>query len=111
MADFPGTPGNDTLTGTPDADSVSGLGGNDYLVGGDGADTLRGGPATIRSRCCPPNGDGEVYDGGRGIDTLLLSESGAAACDVPGGTVKRTSPLPARSRVQRCPSRVVEFSP
>ncbi len=58
MADFGGTPGNDTFTGTPDNDSASGGAGNDSLIGAVGADTLSGGA------------DNDVLSGGPGDDLL-----------------------------------------
>lgn len=49
MANFPGTPGNDTLNGGAANDQIYGYGGDDVLSGAAGNDTVSGGIGLIGS--------------------------------------------------------------
>lgn len=62
-----GSSGNNVLRGGGGSDLITGEGGVDRLYGGAGDDTLRA------SSDSSGIDDGEVYDGGAGIDTLDLS--------------------------------------
>ena len=86
-----GNVGNDTLIGSVGSDNLSGSAGNDTLSGNDGDDTLSGGPGTdklygnngndvlvIRSDSTSPCVAGDVFDGGAGMDTLLVTGSNRA---------------------------------
>lgn len=69
-----GDAGDDTITGGVGPDEIDGGGGNDALQGGDGADKLLGGAGNdILAGTMD-----DLYDGGRGIDTLDLSGSPVA---------------------------------
>ncbi len=62
MADFPGTPGDDTLNGGADADTISdGGSGNDTLNGNDGDDVITS------------SGGVDTIDGGAGSDRLIIN--------------------------------------
>ena len=82
-----GVAGNDTLDGGRGNDTLEGGAGDDSLVGGGGDDTLRGGEGTDRLF----GGDGNdlvfyqsdgVFDGGNGIDTLLITGALAVTVDL-----------------------------
>jgi hypothetical protein len=60
MAVIDGDSGNNTLNGTSDADTINGY---------DGDDTINGGTR-------PVDGNGDVVNGGNGIDTLIVDASG-----------------------------------
>jgi Ca2+-binding RTX toxin-like protein len=70
VADYSGTPGDDTPVGSTGTDSIEGLDGNDSLLGGDGDDTLRGGGGADTLE----GGAGEdLIDGGPGRDAARFS--------------------------------------
>ncbi|MCW5737031.1 MAG: choice-of-anchor I family protein [Enhydrobacter sp.] len=84
---FVGTDTNDTLHGGARGDFLRGAGADDTLTGDDGNDQIDGGKGwdmlaggagndTLKIR----SGDveaGELYDGGTGLDTILLGKRGA----------------------------------
>ncbi|MBB4658636.1 calcium-binding protein [Parvularcula dongshanensis] len=63
-----GTAGSDYLMGEFGDDLIEGLGGSDVLEASDGFDTLRGGAGNDILRVI--YGDGALFDGGEGQDTL-----------------------------------------
>lgn len=82
-----GDAGDDTITGGVGPDEIDGGGGNDTLIGGGGVDKLMGGEGndTLTGTM------DDLFDGGRGIDTLDLSASPVAVgIDIQGyGTFYR----------------------
>jgi Ca2+-binding RTX toxin-like protein len=79
MADFTGTPGNDTLNGTENNDTFQASAGNDILRGAGGNDTFFGGQGN------------DTINGGAGSDVLDYSSLGTAVTLVRGGTVNKGS--------------------
>ncbi|WP_058526314.1 tandem-95 repeat protein, partial [Legionella erythra] len=90
-----GGAGNDFLLCFFGTNTLNGGAGNDSLFGGSGKDTLRGGAGSDRIYAGSGNdtiihdvvhdqGKFDIYDGGRGIDTLILevSQSFLARADV-----------------------------
>ncbi|QRN05114.1 hypothetical protein GH742_07840 [Legionella sp. MW5194] len=90
-----GGAGNDFLLCFFGTNTLNGGAGNDILFGGSGKDTLRGGAGsdriyagsgndTIIHNVVHDQGKFDIYDGGRGIDTLILevSQSFLARADV-----------------------------
>ncbi|KTD52369.1 Serralysin C precursor, partial [Legionella rubrilucens] len=90
-----GGAGNDFLFCFFGTNTLNGGAGNDSLFGGSGKDTLRGGAGSDRVYAGSGNdtiihdvahdqGKYDIYDGGRGIDTLILevSQSFLARADV-----------------------------
>lgn len=86
MADFYGTPGNDTLVGTVNADQIygyagndtlSGVAGNDSIFGDIGIDTINGGLGSVFIA-----GDQTWYQDQDGAD---LINGGAAGGTIYGG--------------------------
>ena len=72
MANFPGTPGDDTIVGLSSDDTIDGLAGNDLLKGGLGYDTMTGGDGNDRLH----GGDADDWlTGGDGND-LLAGDTG-----------------------------------
>jgi Ca2+-binding RTX toxin-like protein len=79
MANFPGTPGNDTLNGTANNDTFQASAGNDILRGLGGNDTFFGGQGN------------DTINGGAGSDVLDYSSLGTAVTLIRGGTVSKGS--------------------
>jgi Ca2+-binding RTX toxin-like protein len=77
LARIDGTPGNDSLTGTDGDDAIRGGRGNDTLEGGFGIDSVFGGDGNDRLVLTEARGEdllpGEVLDGGKGWDKILLA--------------------------------------
>jgi hypothetical protein len=73
--------GNDRVDGGPGNDTISGGDGNDVLDGGSGDDIVRGdaGDDTLVYTVSQNVGNTDVYDGGSGIDTLVLKLTNAQA--------------------------------
>lgn len=78
-----GTDGHDTLFGNGGNDFLNGGGGKDHLVGGagadtlfggvhDGADTLAGGEGNDTFVWMAVGAEGDVVQGGSGVDTLRI---------------------------------------
>ncbi|CAN5372874.1 hypothetical protein BH10PSE4_BH10PSE4_16780 [soil metagenome] len=71
----------DQLTGDDGANSLSGGAGADTLSGGGGIDSLLGGSANDVLIAQTPQA-GEVYDGGAGLDTLVVTGGNSAPEDI-----------------------------
>ena len=117
MARYDGTGNNDTHTGTTDPDYIYGYGGNetlsggagdDYIEGGEGDDTLDGGAdndtliggAGMDTLTGGAGDDtmtvnqnelvaGEVYNGGTGIDTIVVNGPGNNYADATFVSIER----------------------
>ena len=78
--------GDDSLLGSSGNDTLYGDNGDDLLDGGAGADTVYGasGNDTAIYVVSENAGDSDVYDGGKGVDTLrlVLTESQNASAAV-----------------------------
>lgn len=71
FATLVGGAGNDTLTGGAGMDIITGGAGVDSLTGGDGDDVfLIDARARVKPLPPPHHGDGEVIQGGAGVDTI-----------------------------------------
>ncbi len=69
-----GTTSDDIINGFAGDDTLRGLDGNDYIVGGTGRDVLSGGIGNDAFRVGAGEAvAGEIYNGGTGTDTLLIS--------------------------------------
>ncbi|WP_340313837.1 hypothetical protein [Rhizorhabdus argentea] len=79
--------GNDTLDGGAGNDNLFGDEGNDTLDGGAGADVLHGGEGDDILTVANAPANGEVFDGGLGIDTLQISASAGAHSTAPAGGI------------------------
>ena len=66
----------ESLDGGADADTLDGSGGNDTLRGGAGADSLVGGLGNDQFRIGQVDGQGDVYVGGSGADTVVYENGG-----------------------------------
>ncbi|MEP4197093.1 MAG: laminin B domain-containing protein [Aliishimia sp.] len=73
--DFTGNGAANALNGGGGDDILRGLGGNDVLLDGAGADTVEGGAGddTVLAGNGSDTGEGDVYIGGDGLDTLDYS--------------------------------------
>jgi putative cofactor-binding repeat protein len=74
MANYPGTPNNDTYTGTSGMDTINGAGGDDRLTGGGGNDRINGGNDL----------DTAVYAGN--ADAVTITSDGLGEFTVTSGT-------------------------
>ncbi|WP_162248198.1 MULTISPECIES: beta strand repeat-containing protein, partial [unclassified Sphingomonas] len=81
---------DDVLTGTADEDEIAGNDGNDTLDGGAGRDELEGGAGDDVLIAADTIVAGEIFDGGDGIDTLLVRTSSGTVANGPAGTVFQT---------------------
>jgi Ca2+-binding RTX toxin-like protein len=87
-----GGAGNDNLDGGSGDDTLDGGSGDDYITGGAGLDILHGGDGN--DTLVFDDGGvvaGEVYDGGNGADTLLISATYGA--DISGVTISNIETL------------------
>ncbi len=66
----------EALDGGADNDNLRGNGGNDTLDGGEGADKLFGGDGDDLFLMLGSQGQGDIYSGGDGMDTLRHSNTG-----------------------------------
>lgn len=64
---------SDTLTGNREDNILEGRDGNDRLDGGRGADQLFGGNGNDVLLAGYDRGDGDLFDGGNGIDTYMIA--------------------------------------
>ncbi len=78
-----GEAGDDFINGAGGDDSLYGTGGNDYLIGGTGRDIVSGGLGNdIIQVGAGHVTAGEIYNGGSGTDTLLISSLSPASLTV-----------------------------
>jgi trimeric autotransporter adhesin len=100
-----GGDGNDTLTSGAGNDTINGGAGNDFINGGDGNNNLEGGTGSDTliggagndslnfrtSRSGDVSTDGDVFDGGGGINTAYLTSGTDGSTiiykDINGGTI------------------------
>lgn len=82
--DFVGTAGADSLLGGSAADLLQGLSGNDTLDGGAASDSLEGGSGDDLLIVADHPVDGERFDGGDGLDTLLVRQSSGSSVNLEG---------------------------
>lgn len=73
MADFPGTPDNDTFDGTSGVDTMTGLGGDDILRGKGGDDQLDGG---VGNDTLNGGANADTMIGGTGDDLYMVDNVG-----------------------------------
>ncbi|MHA3790080.1 Ig-like domain-containing protein [Rhizorhabdus wittichii] len=80
----------DVLTGTADEDEIEGNDGDDTLNGGAGQDELEGGAGNDVLIVADSVVAGEIFNGGDGIDTLLVRTSSGNVTNGPAGTIYQT---------------------
>ncbi|WP_443028911.1 calcium-binding protein, partial [Sphingomonas sp. Root720] len=80
----------DRIIGTSQDDELSGGDGNDTLSGGAGRDELYGEAGDDVLVVADQTANGQVFDGGDGIDTLLVRTSSGTVVNGPAGTVFQT---------------------
>ncbi|CAH0302499.1 calcium-binding protein [Roseomonas sp. CECT 9278] len=68
----------ESLDGGTEADTVDGGSGNDTLRGGDGVDSLLGGIGNDQFRIGQVDGQGDIFNGGSGSDTIAYENGGQA---------------------------------
>jgi hypothetical protein len=81
-----GTPEADFITGSTSDDTLVGGAGDDTLSGGLGNDTLIGGDGNDTFLVAGTEAQGDTFDGGSGIDSIMVTDPGAVTLASFGAT-------------------------